>query len=542
MSALLKFLTGSQAGAELLLENGSYELGSGDQAEVALADATVKPSHARITISGDTWRVEALAGAEVGLDGRAISQPTACKPYQVVTIGGVNLALGPDGPWERMPSPPERFSSALDKTPDNRSDGGLPAPPPHPEPPAPEPPEEPGGEPAPSEGKEEKPAGAAKKKSRFRPLPFALLAAVLAGALFRFGDPGRLNRLLSYLAGEGRPLERAAEFVERQGYPTQSGGTGEPDPGTIKLVETPGGIIEAVGLVAGEEERESLDRKLKGAGGNLKSRLRSAESELAETNAVLARNHPGTRLIPENTKFRARLFGLAADPAAAAAAYQAARQNLDNRIRIRRDPLVWSELRPEAERKAARAGANGLRFELENGKVVARNEFWPDPNARQAWLNSIRIDYGEAAAELFANAGSAEALPLPAGQPADPRYPAIAIKPPEPVAEPESPEKTEPPIETAIVDKEATEDSPAGKERPVGDEDDEEVPPAPPRESWLVAQLIGGGFVDQRGRPHRLGEYLLPNLCLIDVWSGGIVLRRSGEVVFVNLGDTITAP
>ena len=104
--AILKILTGVQAGIDVALVEGSYTLGSGDDDDIQLFDVSLKPG---ALSEGEAWERLALAGRlkasgahagitvflrghlwDLGSDGRSL------------VVDGDGHTLAPDGPGARL--------------------------------------------------------------------------------------------------------------------------------------------------------------------------------------------------------------------------------------------------------------------------------------------------------------------------------------------------------------------------------------------------------------------------------------------------------
>ncbi|MEJ5301190.1 MAG: type III secretion system inner membrane ring subunit SctD [Thermodesulforhabdaceae bacterium] len=63
MSLIIKILSGSHRGAELLLEDGTYVLGGSDLCDIILADSDIVSNHCTLDVKGDTLSITVLEGA-----------------------------------------------------------------------------------------------------------------------------------------------------------------------------------------------------------------------------------------------------------------------------------------------------------------------------------------------------------------------------------------------------------------------------------------------------------------------------------------------
>ena len=99
----IKLLSGPHTGAEVEMDTNDSILtvGSGDSAELLLADALVKPLHAEISCDSGQIFVKSLGGRTF-LNGKPLKGdgPTAIGDFQFVTVGTTHMLIGPsDGDW-----------------------------------------------------------------------------------------------------------------------------------------------------------------------------------------------------------------------------------------------------------------------------------------------------------------------------------------------------------------------------------------------------------------------------------------------------------
>lgn len=91
---LLKALSGSNAGAKVELDLGSYTIGSSAECDIIFHDKYIAPHHLKLLVTRKGIFVEPLAnpvfiaGNDIGI------QNTKLRPYQVITLGKVNFAIG----------------------------------------------------------------------------------------------------------------------------------------------------------------------------------------------------------------------------------------------------------------------------------------------------------------------------------------------------------------------------------------------------------------------------------------------------------------
>ena len=105
----MKILAGVHVGAEVTLSDEEAILGRDDACDFVLEDAGLADRHIRL-YAGTGLRMTVLDGSgPVCVDGRPVEGSVELAPYQVVTVGGLALALGPaDQAWPSidLPAPP----------------------------------------------------------------------------------------------------------------------------------------------------------------------------------------------------------------------------------------------------------------------------------------------------------------------------------------------------------------------------------------------------------------------------------------------------
>ena len=508
-AAKLIILGGEQAGAELPLAPGRYVLGSADDADLVLSGAEVRPRHAAIDISTAAWIVNLAV-------------------YQVISLGGTHLALGPDGEWPSRPEIPVMIDGQSGAA--KRADAESP--------PA-------DAESPPVNREAGRPSSLAKPAGVPRFVGFILffmaLAIALAGGVWLW-----LNR-------PPDPAGEAAASIRTRGFFVLYPSPAAPlPPGAVGLANLPGGTVALHGLVAGERERRAI---LAAAGlpeSRLVSRLATVEEALAALADLLA-EHPEIRVSRGDGDFTIRLSGLMDSAGEASGIYRRARENLDSRLALRRDLWVWPELRREAEREAGRLGLADARFERLGRDIRLEIDPWPEPRVIALLGERLRESLGDRVFRLF--------------------EPALAYRPPglEPESEGSVPAFRRPAevdLALALVAPILPELEPGvGRIRtePAGGKDDpppeggEETPSAvkgepgsapqknpddrgetdPPIKEWQVAKISNRGFTDQDGRFHPVGGDLAPGLKLIAVWRRGVVLQRDRETLFLPGGSGI---
>ena len=105
----MKILAGVHVGAEVTLSDEEATLGRDDDCDFVLEDAGLAGRHIRLSAGTDV-RLTVLDGSSpVHVDGRPVEGSVELAPYQVVTVGGLSLAVGPsDETWPpiELPAPP----------------------------------------------------------------------------------------------------------------------------------------------------------------------------------------------------------------------------------------------------------------------------------------------------------------------------------------------------------------------------------------------------------------------------------------------------
>ena len=102
----MKILAGVHAGAEATLSDEEATLGRDDACDFVLEDAGLADRHIRLYVGTDV-RMTVLDGSSpVRVDGRSVQGSIELEPYQVVSVGGLALALGPaDQAWPPIDLP-----------------------------------------------------------------------------------------------------------------------------------------------------------------------------------------------------------------------------------------------------------------------------------------------------------------------------------------------------------------------------------------------------------------------------------------------------
>lgn len=105
----MKILAGVHVGAEVTLSDEEATLGRDDACDFVLEDAGLAGRHIRLHAGTDVRMTVLDGGSPVCVDGRPVEGSIELEPYQVVTLGGLALALGPaDRAWPPidLPAPP----------------------------------------------------------------------------------------------------------------------------------------------------------------------------------------------------------------------------------------------------------------------------------------------------------------------------------------------------------------------------------------------------------------------------------------------------
>ena len=102
----MRILAGVHVGAEVTLSDEEATLGRDDACDFVLEDAGLAGRHIRL-YAGTEVRMTVLDGSSpVYVDGRPVEGSIELEPYQVVTVGGLSLALGPaDQAWPPIDLP-----------------------------------------------------------------------------------------------------------------------------------------------------------------------------------------------------------------------------------------------------------------------------------------------------------------------------------------------------------------------------------------------------------------------------------------------------
>lgn len=371
MNALVKILSGVQNGAELVLVPGEYRLGSGDDADIVLADAAVRPCHATVMIAEDGWTVRPEGDAGLRLDGETVEGPVSVAPFQVLTLGGTHVAFGPEGPWPSLPDiPPPKSSRGADGSLEGEESSDV----------------------APSV--EQQPARCAHRS--WKTALAIALALVAAGEVWhhRLQNGGVTRREEAAAALTAALKEHGFDDVREEGDSVRSGSLviGIPDSGKTTVD----------GIVANAD----MKRRLFEALGELKLDVhggpRTADEEVQRVRRELAGVYPELELSYDGRQ--AVLDGMVMREEEAGAAYRFVRDRLDDSVGLRRRHFVWPQLRDAIERHASRIGLAAGKPQWKNGRIVFARPDSPNPGQRGELVRLIAHGFGESAAALLAAA------------------------------------------------------------------------------------------------------------------------------------------
>ena len=134
----MKILAGVHVGAEVTLSDEEATLGRDDDCDFVLEDAGLAGRHIRLYAGAHVRMAVLDESIPVHVGGCPVEGTVELDPYQVVTVGGMSLALGPaDQAWPRIDlpaSPPLKGRSAREDA--AAPDGSVEAPTTSEEPPA----------------------------------------------------------------------------------------------------------------------------------------------------------------------------------------------------------------------------------------------------------------------------------------------------------------------------------------------------------------------------------------------------------------------
>lgn len=122
-TVILKILSGVQAGVDVSLVDGTYILGSGDEADIQIYDVSLAPRHARLVVSRGRVTAEAVEGRLQLRSGPLLSpgdSPLPLAPLDLITAGTTRFTVAPmAADWSGIgwTSPAARVASLLRSTP-----------------------------------------------------------------------------------------------------------------------------------------------------------------------------------------------------------------------------------------------------------------------------------------------------------------------------------------------------------------------------------------------------------------------------------------
>lgn len=100
---IVKVLSGPHLGAELVLSEGSYSIGKGDDCDLILQDELIRDNHARLSVRKSGLAITQLTEQPLLIEGEPTHKetPHQLQEYQFITLGGTLLAIGQPGTgWE----------------------------------------------------------------------------------------------------------------------------------------------------------------------------------------------------------------------------------------------------------------------------------------------------------------------------------------------------------------------------------------------------------------------------------------------------------
>lgn len=92
---LLKILSGPHLGAEILLREGEYVVGSDDHCDIVLNDIAMAPRHARLSLSGEGVHITPLEGSFSMAGTEAEEEGLPLDFFHPAVLGSTYFALGP---------------------------------------------------------------------------------------------------------------------------------------------------------------------------------------------------------------------------------------------------------------------------------------------------------------------------------------------------------------------------------------------------------------------------------------------------------------
>jgi type III secretion system YscD/HrpQ family protein len=102
---LLKVLSGSHKGAEMLLGPGEYTIGSDHACDIIFSDQTIAPQHVQLVVTGADIVVKPIEQSIFVAGMPVIDTGAPLKPLQIVTMGSTHFSIGlPDADWSQLQS------------------------------------------------------------------------------------------------------------------------------------------------------------------------------------------------------------------------------------------------------------------------------------------------------------------------------------------------------------------------------------------------------------------------------------------------------
>ena len=260
----MKILSGVHVGAEVTLDAEEAVIGSGEDCDFVLEDRGLAGRHISLLPTGPGVRLTVLdAGNTVYVDGQRIDGSVLLDPFQVVSMGGLSLAVGPAGqPWPKVDLPSIQADAGDAPKPDAAAaDADAPG-------------EEAALEGEPTMARGEDADEAAARPHRRMPAAAAAAAAVLAIAgaawLLTPDEPEPRHRDPAQAAREIR------EIAQRYGADIQVGFERDPD-----------APVTVTGSVVSDRDLRSLLDELAATGVRAAVHIVSSEQLSAYANAIL---------------------------------------------------------------------------------------------------------------------------------------------------------------------------------------------------------------------------------------------------------------
>ena len=253
----LKILAGVHVGAEITLPDEESILGSDDVCDLMVDDAGLAGRHVSLSPGPTGVRLSVLDTASpVVVDGQPLEGTVELGAYQVVSVGGLSLAVGPaDQPWPaiELPSsqaaapPSEADESGVDEATEAQAPAGTDA-----------------------EGSDE---------TVRAPRRWALAAGVLVGVLIVAAGGGWLltpREVASHRATAAETTRQIQEIASRHGAVIEIAAEARSD-----------GLLRVTGVVATEAQRSELIEALSHAGVHAVVDIRSTEEIVESVTSIL---------------------------------------------------------------------------------------------------------------------------------------------------------------------------------------------------------------------------------------------------------------